>query len=166
MVERYNMISEKCIQNIKQILGDYETGSRQQLLSQDDIVTWFRQNKDKTIQISIINNSSLKLKAMLWNLDNLKAPIRSKFESRLLNLLSDSGLMTSNTDGMVSEKQCHEPVIMEKDPVPAIEDSVEIIKAESSKTPLQNTHKKEEDWFDKMLDIVAAVVRGFMFHAP
>ena len=24
--------------------------------------------------------------------------------------------------------------------------------------------KKEEDWFDRMLNIVAAVVRGFMFN--
>jgi len=159
------MILELCIQNIKQILADYEIESSRQQLSQDDIVTWFKKNKDKTIQISIINNSSLKLSTMLWRLENLKAPIRSKFESQLLNLLNNSGLMTSNTDRLASEKQSHEPVIVEKDPVSAVELST-IINTESSKDPLQNTHKNKEDWFDKMLDIVAAVVRGFMFHAP
>jgi len=158
------MILEQCIQNIKQILADYETESGRQPLSQEDIESWFRKNKDKTIQISIISNSSLKLSTMLWNLNNLKAPIRSTFESQLLNLLSNSGLMTSNTGALVSEKQSHEPAIVEKDPVPAVELST-IINTESSRGPLQNTHKKKEDWFDKMLDIVAAVVRGFMFHA-
>jgi hypothetical protein len=160
------MITERCIQNIKQILADHQTERDRQLLTQDDIETWFRKNKDKTIQISTINNNPLKLKTMLWNLDNLKSPIRSKFEVQLLNLLPTEGMVISNTDERVSEKPTQQPINVEKEPVYAIkEHSVEEINAEKSKKPIHSTYKKKEDWFDRMLDIVDAVVRGFMFHS-
>ena len=143
------MITERCIQNLKQIITYHGTENSPQQCFHDDIVTWFKQNMDESIQIPSVNRDSFKIKTMLWNLDNLKAHIRPKFESRLLSILHNDGVIKLYTNEQVPENMNPQPASGEKENVAGDEGSV---------------FKKEEDWFDRMLNIVAAVVRGFMFN--
>ncbi len=140
------MITERCIQNLKQIITYQGTENSPQQFFHDDIVTWFKQNMDESIQIPSVNRDSFKIKTMLWNLDNLKAHIRSKFELRLLSVLHNDGVIKPYTNEQVPESLNPQPAFGEKKYVAGDEGSV---------------FKKEEDWFDRMLNIIAAVVRGF-----
>jgi len=158
------MITERCIQNIEQIVVDHGTENSQRQFSHDDIEIWFKQNREESIQLSIAGRDSYKIKTMLWNLDNLKVHVRSQFKLRLLHVLQNDSTIQPCTEEPLPESLAQEPSSGEKEFLSDDVDSVEKMEIDSLAKPPQTPLKNNEDWFDRMLDIVAAVVRGFMFN--
>ena len=158
------MFLETCIQNVRKIIEDVETESGPLLFSEDDMVDWFKLNGEKTIPSSINRTGALTLKTMLWNLDNLRPPVRINLESQLVDLLVKDGIVTHGIGDPASGREDPEASVIENEPTIEIEPSAVEIKTESGIKPLYDNIKRKEDWFDKMLNIVAAVVRGFMLH--
>ena len=79
------MFNEKnCLENLKHIISEYADDEKIKKLSLDEIRSSYTKIADNIYPISISNR--LKYKNMLWNIDNLKPDIRSKFQTELFNI--------------------------------------------------------------------------------
>jgi hypothetical protein len=78
------MFSEKgCLENLKHIVSEHADDENIKNLSMDEIRSTYTKLADNLYHISVSNR--LKYKNMLWNIDNLKPEIRSKFQTELFN---------------------------------------------------------------------------------
>lgn len=78
------MFSEKgCLENLKYIVSEYADDENIKNLSLDELRSTYTELSDNLFHISVSNR--LKYKNMLWNIDNLKPDIRSKFQTELFN---------------------------------------------------------------------------------
>jgi hypothetical protein len=78
------MFNEKgCLENLKHIVSEYADDENIKNLSLDELRSSYTKIADNIYPISVSNR--LKYKNMLWNIDNLKPEIRSKFQAQLFN---------------------------------------------------------------------------------
>jgi len=78
------MFNEKgCLENMKHIVSEYTDDENIKNLSLDELRSSYTKIADNIYCISVSNR--LKYKNMLWNIDNLKPEIRSKFQTELFN---------------------------------------------------------------------------------
>ena len=159
------MVFERCIQHIKRIIEDSNIDGAPFRFSEGGIMAWFKKNENNIIKTAAVHPGSLTLKAMLWNLDNLKSPIRSTFCFQLVEHLRADGVVTQAKDETGDDEHASQSVTVEKKPDTEIEHALEEIKPETSTIkPTSGPYRSREDWFDKLLTIIAAVVQGFMFN--
>jgi hypothetical protein len=79
------MFKEKsCLKNLKHIVSEYADDENIKNLSLDELRSSYRKIADNFYPISVSNR--LKYKNMLWNIDNLKPEIRSRFQTELFNI--------------------------------------------------------------------------------
>ena len=79
------MFNEKnCLENLKHIVSEYADDEIIKNLSLDELRSSYTKIADNIYPISVSNR--LKYKNMLWNIDNLKPDIRSKFQTELFNI--------------------------------------------------------------------------------
>jgi len=72
-----------CLENLKHIVSEYADDENIKNLSLDELRSSYTKIADKTYTISV--SSHLKYKNLLWNIDNLKPEIRSRFQAQLFN---------------------------------------------------------------------------------
>jgi hypothetical protein len=78
------MFNEKdCLENLKHIVSEYADDENIKNLSLDELQPSYTKIADNIYPISVSNR--LKYKNMLWNIDNLKPEIRSRFRTELFN---------------------------------------------------------------------------------
>jgi hypothetical protein len=72
-----------CLENLKHIVSEYADDENIKNLSLDELRSIYTELADNIYSISVSNR--VKYKNMLWNIDNLKPEIRSKFQAQLFN---------------------------------------------------------------------------------
>jgi hypothetical protein len=72
-----------CLENLKHIVSEYADDENIKNLSLDELRSSYTEISENIYSISVSNR--LKYKNMLWNIDNLKPEIRSKFQTELFN---------------------------------------------------------------------------------
>jgi len=72
-----------CLENLKHIVSEYADDEKIKNLSLDELRSSYTKIADNIYPISVSNR--LKYKNMLWNIDNLKPEIRSRFQTELFN---------------------------------------------------------------------------------
>jgi hypothetical protein len=72
-----------CLENLKHIVSEYADDENIKNLSLDELRSSYTKIADNIYPISVSNR--LKYKNMLWNIDNLKPEIRSRFQAQLFN---------------------------------------------------------------------------------
>jgi len=72
-----------CLENLKHIVSEYSDDENIKNLSVDELRSSYTKIADDVYSISVSNR--LKYKNMLWNIDNLKPEIRSRFQTELFN---------------------------------------------------------------------------------
>lgn len=72
-----------CLENLKHIVFEYADDENIKNLSLDELRSSYTEISENIYSISVSNR--LKYKNMLWNIDNLKPEIRSKFQTELCN---------------------------------------------------------------------------------
>jgi len=78
------MFNEKgCLENLKHIVSEHADDENIKNLSLDELRSSYTKIADNVYSISVFNR--LKYKNMLWNIDDLKPEIRSKFQTELFN---------------------------------------------------------------------------------
>ena len=91
------MFNEKnCLENLKHIVSEYADDENIKNLSLDELRSSYMKIADNVYSISVSN--CLKYKNMLWNIDNLKPEIRSKFQTELFNTLHSIHIKSIKTD--------------------------------------------------------------------
>ena len=74
---------DNCLENLKHIVSEYADDENIKNLSLDELRSSYTKIADNIYPISVSNR--LKYKNMLWNIDNLKPEIRSRFQAQLFN---------------------------------------------------------------------------------
>jgi hypothetical protein len=78
------MFNEKrCLENLKHIVSEYADDENLETLSAEELRPSYIQLAGNLYHLSFSNR--LKYKNLLWNIDNLKPEIRSKFQEQLFN---------------------------------------------------------------------------------
>jgi hypothetical protein len=78
------MFDEKrCLENLKHIISEYTDDKNLKNLSPEELRPSYTQISDNLFQISVSNR--LKYKNLMWNMDQLKPDVRSKFQKQLFN---------------------------------------------------------------------------------
>jgi len=188
------MFNEKgCMENLKHIVSEYADDENIKNLSLDELRSSYTKIADNIYPLSVSNH--LKYKNMLWNIDNLKPEIRSKFQAQLFNTWHSVYIKSIKTD---SEKDYSEIKKQESTFVVETQKSLKVdankqtpvirelqsIESDKQKRAVSNedadpsreikpakkqsqttaskasTHQFENDWFDKFLDFVAAIIGG------
>lgn len=72
-----------CLENLKHIVSEYADDENIKNLSLDELRSSYTEISENIYSISVSNR--LKYKNILWNIDNLKPDIRSKFQTELFN---------------------------------------------------------------------------------
>jgi hypothetical protein len=72
-----------CLENLKHIVSEYADDENIKNLSLDELRSSYTKIADNIYPISVSNR--LKYKNMLWNIDDLKPEIRSRFQAQLFN---------------------------------------------------------------------------------
>ena len=182
-----------CLENLKHIVSEYADDENIKNLSLDELRSSYTKIADNMYCISVSNH--LKYKNMLWNIDNLKPEIRSKFQAQLFNTWHSVYIKSIKIDPtenppeikkqestfvvevgkspkvdakgqpsvitkqqhIESEKQKSAPSSEDKDPGREMEPAKKQSQTTASKA---STHQFENDWFDKFLDFVAAIIGG------
>jgi len=85
-----------CLENLKHIVSEYADDENIKNLSLDELRSSYTKIADKTYTISV--SSHLKYKNLLWNIDNLKPEIRSRFQAQLFNTWHSIYLKSLITD--------------------------------------------------------------------
>ena len=79
------MFNERdCLENLKHIISEYADDENIKNLSLDELRPSYTKIADHMFFISVSNH--LNYKNMLWNIDNLKPEIRSRFQTELFNM--------------------------------------------------------------------------------
>lgn len=114
------MFNEKdCLENLKHIVSEYADDENIKNMSLDKLRSSYTKIADNVYSTSVSNR--LKYKNMLWNIDNLKPEIRSKFQTELFNtwhsIYVKSAKADPTEDSREIEKQESTPVVeAEKSP--------------------------------------------------
>jgi len=181
------MFNEKgCLENMKHIVSEYADDENIKNLSLDELRSSYTKIADNIYCISVSNR--LKYKNMLWNIDNLKPEIRSKFQTELFNtwhsyIKSAKADPTEDRPEIKKQESIHlmeaekspevdakeqTSVITEQQPIDS-EKQKRVASSEDTdlslkkgpaieQSPITSAHKYENDWFDKLLDFFASIV--------
>lgn len=174
-----------CLENLKHIVSEYADDENIKNLSLDELRSSYTKIADNIYPISVSNR--LKYKNMLWNIDNLKAEIRLRFQAQLFNTWHSVYKKSIKVNPTENRPEVNKPekspkvdakkqtsVITEQHPieskklkrVSSSEDTVlcremkSVEKQSPITVPRALTNKYENDWFDKLLDFFAAIVGG------
>jgi len=85
-----------CLENLKHIVSEYADDENIKNLSLDELRSSYTKIADNIYPISVSNR--LKYKNMLWNIDNLKPEIRSRFQTELFNTWHSVYIKSIKTD--------------------------------------------------------------------
>jgi hypothetical protein len=85
-----------CLENLKHIVSEYADDENIKNLSLDELRSSYTKIADDIYPISVSN--CLKYKNMLWNIDNLKPEIRSRFQAQLFNTWHSVYIKSIKTD--------------------------------------------------------------------
>ena len=85
-----------CLENLKHIVSEYADDENIKNLSLDELRSIYTELADNIYSISVSNR--VKYKNMLWNIDNLKPEIRSKFQTDLFNTWHSIYIKSANAD--------------------------------------------------------------------
>ena len=172
------MIDEQvCIQNVHRIISECSDDQNIKNLSLNELQPIYQEIADHIFGVSISNTHTFK--NMLWNLDNLKPDVRSRFQKEFSDKWYSAYELWIKIHGPEDgpEKQQQDVVgITEnevstetetRDSTPATEDfdkrqerePVEDVSDTSSSILTGQVYKR--DWFDKFLDVVASVMGYF-----
>ena len=108
------MFNEKdCLKNLKHIVAEYADDENIKNLSLDELRPSYTKIAENVYSTSVSNR--LKYKNMLWNIDNLKPEIRSKFQTEIFNtwhsIYITSAKADPTEDSKEIEKQKSTPVV-------------------------------------------------------
>lgn len=176
------MFNEKnCLENLTHIVSEYADDENIKNLSLDELRSSYSKIADNIYSISVSNR--LKYKSMLWNIDNLKPEIRSKFQTELFNIWHSIYIKSAQADPTEDRAQIKKPgstPAVKAEEIPEVDETKqqpiesEKKRAASSEdadislkegpaieqSPITSAHKFENDWFDKFLDFIAAIIGG------
>jgi uncharacterized protein YdiU (UPF0061 family) len=85
-----------CLENLKHIVSEHADDENIKNLSLDELRSSYTQLADNFYSISVSNH--LKYKNMIWNIDNLKPKIRSKFQTELFNTWHSIYIKSTKTE--------------------------------------------------------------------
>jgi hypothetical protein len=74
---------ERCLEILKRIVSEHTDNENLKNLSPEELRPSYTQISDKLFHISVSNR--LKYKNLMWNMDQLKPDVRSKFQEQLFN---------------------------------------------------------------------------------
>ena len=74
---------ERCLENLKRIVSEYTDDENLKNLSPEELRPSYTQISENLFRISVSNR--LKYKNLMWNMDQLKPDVRSKFQKQLFN---------------------------------------------------------------------------------
>lgn len=144
------MFDEKiCLENLKQIVSEYADDENLKNLSLEELRSGYTQIADNLYHISVSNR--LKFKNMLWNIDNLKPEIQSKFQARLFNtwLSIYTTSIESDQTKVLPESNKQDPIPLtgaeERFEINAREQPADITRKESIASKKQKTVASSED---------------------
>jgi len=176
------MIDEQvCLQNLQRIVS--EVDKEQQVEDLNLLQLTYQEIADDVFWVSVMNG--IKFKSILWNLDNLKPEIKSRFRkelfdkwhpiySRLIDKDQSNKIIETGQDnaGVQTDKLDISVEIDETDVGREI-DTGETDQTDIHATEMEtaaednrsitivfglNSHGYKRDWFHKLLDFVAAIV--------
>ncbi len=75
---------ERCLEILKRIVSKHTDNENLKNLSPEELRPSYTQISDKLFHISVSNR--LKYKNLMWNMDQLKPDVRSKFQEQLFNI--------------------------------------------------------------------------------
>jgi hypothetical protein len=102
------MFNEKgCLENLKHIVSEYSDDEDIKNLSLDELRSSYTKIADTVYSISVFNR--LKYKNMLWNIDNLKPEIRSKFQTELFNTWHSIYIKSPKVDPTEDSREIEKP---------------------------------------------------------
>ena len=102
------MFNEKvCLENLKHIVSEYSDDEDIKNLSLDELRSSYTKIADNVYSISVFNR--LKYKNMLWNIDNLKPEIRSKFQTELFNTWHSIYIKSPKVDPTEDSREIEKP---------------------------------------------------------
>lgn len=146
------MFNEKdCLENLKHIVSEYADDENIKNMSLDELRSSYTKIADNVYSTSVSNR--LKYKNMLWNIDNLKPEIRSKFQTELFNtwhsIYIKSAKADPTEDSREIEKQESTPVVeAEKSPEVDAKEQTSVITEQhpfESETPKRAASSEETD---------------------
>jgi hypothetical protein len=144
------MFNEKdCLKNLKHIVSEYADDENIKNLSLDELRPSYTKIAENVYSTSVSNR--LKYKNMLWNIDNLKPEIRSKFQTEIFNtwhsIYITSAKADPTEDSEEIEKQESTPVVeAEKSPgIDATEQTSVITKQYPIESEKQKSAASSED---------------------
>jgi len=172
------MIDEQvCLKNLHRILSECSDDRNIKNLSLDELQPIYQEMADHNFRISISNTHTFK--NMLWNIDNLKSEIRSKFQKEFFDkwyLAYEHSIKIDPTEDRPETEQ-QDFIVITEDEVStetAIQDSIPETKdsdKRQAQEPVENVSDTrssiltgqvyKRDWFDKFLDVVASVMGYF-----
>lgn len=178
------MIDEHvCLKNLHRILSECSDDQNIKNLSLNELQPMYQEIADNIFRISISNVH--KFKNMLWNFDNLKSEIRSKFQKKIFDKwhlayehsikieLPEDRPETEKQDLIAISENESSTETATQDITPPTEHSDKRQGREPVQNGLDTTgsiltgHVYKRDWFDKLLDAAASVMgyfSGLMFH--
>jgi hypothetical protein len=102
------MFNEKvCLENLKHIVSEYSDDEDIKNLSLDELRSSYTKIADTVYSISVFNR--LKYKNMLWNIDDLKPEIRSKFQTELFNTWHSIYIKSPKVDPTEDSREIEKP---------------------------------------------------------
>ena len=168
------MFNEKnCLENLKHIISEYADDENIKNLSLDELRSSYTKIADNIYPISVSNR--LKYKNMLWNMENLKPKIRSRFQTELFNIWHSIYIKSAKTEKSLTVDAKEQPSVITKQQPIESEKQKSVASSEDTDlcremTPVKkqspitaqkaSVQKYENDWFDKILDFFAAIVSG------
>jgi hypothetical protein len=173
------MIDEQvCLQNVHRIISECSDDRNIKNLSLNELQPIYQEMADHIFRISISNTH--KFKNMLWNLDNLKSGIKSKFQKEFFDKWysayehlikidpSEDRPETEKQDLIVITEDNVNTEIATQDFTPVTEHSDKTqgqkpVQSGSDATgSILSGQVYKRDWFDKLLDFVASVMGYFL----
>ena len=161
---------DNCLENLKHIVSEYADDENIKNLSLEELRSSYTKIADNIYPISVSNR--LKYKNRLWNIDNLKPEIRSRFQAQLFNTWHSIYIKTA-TPGPAEDrpeiKKQESTFVVESEKEKSVSSSEDVhlcreMKPVEKQTPITalkvSANKYENDWFDKLLDFFAAIVGG------
>ena len=102
------MFNEKgCLENLKHIVSEHADDENIKNLSLDELRSSYTKIADTVYSISVFNR--LKYKNMLWNIDDLKPEIRSKFQTELFNTWHSIYIKSPKVDHTEDSREIEKP---------------------------------------------------------
>ena len=184
------MFDEKiCLENLRRIVSETADDQNIKNLSGNALRSTYEDISDNIFQLSVFNRH--KFKNMLWNLDNLKAEVRSDFQKKCFGAWHSVYRKSVSADLSEETAEDRQKIDMEPpadppdppDPKENLDQETETpvtepeAAADSHKQkpvekrphpvgPKPSAYVENRDWFDKLLDFAAAIVYPFVkrFH--